>query len=46
MFESFFLIDVEAAPGIVIVASDASHQGHLIQHPLYRKSECNPIFFV
>jgi len=41
VFESFYLLDVEAAPGIVIVASDASHQGNLIQHPLYCKSELN-----
>ncbi len=35
---SFYLLDVEAAPAILIVASDASHQGHMIQHPLYCKS--------
>ena len=29
VFESFYLLDVEAAPGIVIVASDASHQGKI-----------------
>ena len=38
VFESFYYMDVEAAPYIVIVASDGSHQGHMIQHPMYCKS--------
>ena len=38
VFETFYLLDTEAAPLITIIASDASHQGNLIQHPLYRKS--------
>jgi len=37
VFESFYLLDTESAPLITIVASDASHQGNLIQHPLYCK---------
>jgi hypothetical protein len=39
VFESFYCPDVEIAPGIVIVASDASPQGHMTQHPLYCKYE-------
>ena len=35
VFESFYLLDVEAAPAILIVASDASFHGHMIQHPQY-----------
>ena len=38
VFETFYLLDTEAAPLITIVASDASHQGNMIQHPLYCKS--------
>jgi hypothetical protein len=38
VFESFYLLDTEVAPLIAVVASDASHQGNTIQHPLYRKS--------
>jgi hypothetical protein len=38
VFESFYLLDTEVSPLISIVASDASHQGHMVQHPLYRKS--------
>ena len=30
VFESLYLLDV-AAPAILIVARDASHQGHIIQ---------------
>jgi hypothetical protein len=39
VFESFQYLDVGAAPVIAIVASDASHQGNLTQHPMYCKSE-------
>jgi hypothetical protein len=39
VFESFYYLDVEAAPAILVVASDASHQGHMKQHPLYCKSD-------
>jgi hypothetical protein len=43
VFESFYYLDVEAAPAILIVASDASFQGHMVQHPLYCESEGNSI---
>ena len=39
VFESFQYLDVGAAPVIAIVASDASHQGNLKQHPMYCKSK-------
>jgi hypothetical protein len=35
VFESFYLLDDQSAPLIGIVASDAFHQEHMIQHPLY-----------
>jgi hypothetical protein len=38
VFEAFYLLDTEVSPLISIVASDASHQGNIVQHPLYRKS--------
>jgi hypothetical protein len=38
VFEAFYLLDTEVSPLISIVASDASHQGNTVQHPLYRKS--------
>ena len=38
VFETFYLLDTSSAPVLVIVASDASHQGNLKQHPLYCKS--------
>ena len=37
VLESFYLLDTESAPLITIVASDALHQGNLIQHLLYCK---------
>ena len=37
VFETFYLLYTESAPLITIVASDASHQGNVIQHPLYCK---------
>jgi hypothetical protein len=37
VFETFYLLDLSSAPVLVIVASDASHQGNIKQHPLYRK---------
>ncbi len=37
VFETFYLLGTESAPLITIVPSDASHQGNLIQHPLYCK---------
>jgi len=37
VFETFYLLDTESAPLITIVASDASFQGNMAQHPLYRK---------
>ena len=41
VFETFYLLDKSSAPALVIVASDASHQGNLKQHPLYCKlSRC------
>ncbi len=39
VFESFYYLDVQAAPAMLIVASDISHQGHMKQHPLYCKSD-------
>jgi hypothetical protein len=38
VFEAFYLLDTGVSPLISIVASDASHQGNTVQHPLYRKS--------
>jgi hypothetical protein len=38
VFEAFYLLDTEVAPLITIVAIDASHQGNMIQRPLYCKS--------
>ena len=51
VFETFYLLDTEVAPLITIVASDASHQGNMIQHPLYCKfrklySLLNPCSFL
>ena len=37
VLETFYLLGTESAPLITIVASDDSHQGNLIQHPLYCK---------
>ena len=37
VFESFQLLDPTVAPILVIVASDASHKGHVSRHPLYCK---------
>ncbi len=37
VFESFHYLDVTAAPLIVSLASDASFQGNMSQHPLYLK---------
>ena len=37
VFESFQLLDLNSAPVLVIVASDASHQGNQKLHPLYCK---------
>ena len=37
VFETFYLLDKSSAPALIIVASDASHQGNLKQHPLYCK---------
>ncbi len=39
VFELFYYLDVGAAPAILVVASDASFQGHMKQHPLYCKSD-------
>jgi hypothetical protein len=39
VFESFYYLDVGAAPAILVVASDASFKGHMKQHPLYCKSD-------
>ena len=33
VFESFYYLDVTAAPLIAIIASDASFQGNMSQHP-------------
>jgi hypothetical protein len=41
VFESFYLLDDKSAPLIGIVASDASHQRNMIQHPLYCKFKAN-----
>jgi len=35
VFESFQLLDPTVSPILVIVASDASHQGKVSRHPLY-----------
>jgi hypothetical protein len=35
VFECFQLLDPSVAPILLIVASDASHQGHVSRHPLY-----------
>ena len=37
VFESFQLLDPTVSPILIIVASDASHQGHVSRHPLYCK---------
>ena len=37
VFESFYYLDVTAAPLIAIIASDASFHGNQTQHPVYRK---------
>jgi hypothetical protein len=39
VFQSFYYLDVGAAPAILVVASDASFQGHMKQHRLYCKSD-------
>jgi hypothetical protein len=41
VFESFYLLADKSAPLIGIVASDASHQGNMIQHPLCCKFQAN-----
>jgi len=35
VFECFQLLDPTVSPILVIVASDASHQGRVSRHPLY-----------
>ena len=35
VFESFQLLDPTSSPVLVIIASDASHQGNTTHHPLY-----------
>ena len=35
VFESFYYLDVAAAPLIAIIASDSSFQGSMSQHPVY-----------
>jgi len=35
VFECFQLLDPTASPILIIIASDASHQGHISRHPLY-----------
>ena len=35
VFESFQLLDPSVSPILVIIASDASHQGNTTHHPLY-----------
>jgi len=35
VFECFQLLDPTVSPILVVIASDASHQGHVSRHPLY-----------
>ena len=35
VFECFQLLDPTVSPVLVIIASDASHKGHISRHPLY-----------
>jgi hypothetical protein len=35
VFECFQLLDPSVSPILIIIASDASHQGHISKHPLY-----------
>ena len=37
VFESFQMLDMESAPVLIIVASDASHRGNVVFRPMYRK---------
>ena len=37
VFECFQLLDPAVSPILIIISSDASHQGHVSRHPLYCK---------
>ena len=37
VFECFHLLDPTVSPILIIISSDASHQGHVSRHPLYCK---------
>ena len=37
VFESFQMIDMESAPALIIVASDAAHRGNVVFRPMYCK---------
>ena len=37
IFESFQILDMECAPALIIIASDAPHHGNLVFRPIYCK---------
>ena len=37
VFESFQMLDMECAPALIIIASDAAHHGNVVVHPMYCK---------
>ncbi len=37
VFESFQMLDMESAPVLIVVASDASHCGNVVFRPMYSK---------
>ena len=37
VFESFQMVDMECAPALIIIASDAAHRGNVVYSPMYCK---------
>ena len=37
VFESFRILDMECAPALIIIASDAAHHGNVVVRPMYCK---------
>ena len=44
VFESFQMLDMESAPVLIVVASDASHRGNVVFRPMYRKYSIKDCF--
>ena len=37
VFESFQMLDMECAPALIVIASDAAHRGNVVYRPMYCK---------